>query len=46
MSALHNFGLAILGIHAARNRWAFMLTIAPMPIAKGTGSPVIPITML
>ncbi len=30
---------------AARNRWEFMLTIAPLPIPKGTGSPVNPIAM-
>ena len=28
---------------AARNRWEFMLTIAPLPIPKGTGSPINPI---
>jgi kynurenine formamidase len=28
---------------AARNRWEFMLTVAPLPIPKGTGSPVNPI---
>ena len=28
---------------AARNRWEFMLTIAPLPIPNGTGSPVNPI---
>ena len=30
---------------AARNRWDFMLTIAPLPIPRGTGSPVNPIAM-
>ena len=30
---------------AARNRWEFMLTIAPLPIQHGTGSPVNPIAM-
>jgi kynurenine formamidase len=30
---------------AARNRWEFMVTIAPLPIPKGTGSPVNPIAM-
>jgi kynurenine formamidase len=30
---------------AARNRWEFMLTIAPLPIPKGTGSPVNPIAI-
>jgi kynurenine formamidase len=30
---------------AARKRWEFMLTIAPLPIPKGTGSPVNPIAM-
>jgi kynurenine formamidase len=57
--SLHNFVLAILGVHildradleavadaaAARNRWEFMLTIAPLPIPHGTGSPVNPIAM-
>jgi len=28
---------------AARNRWEFMLTVAPLPIPNGTGSPVNPI---
>jgi hypothetical protein len=57
--ALHDFVLAILGIHlidradfealseaaAARNRWEFMLTLAPLPIPNGTGSPLNPIAM-
>ena len=57
--ALHDFALAILGIHlidradfdalseaaAARTRWEFMLTVAPLPIPRGTGSPVNPIAM-
>ena len=30
---------------AARNRWEFMVTIAPLPIPNGTGSPVNPIAM-
>lgn len=30
---------------AARNRWEFMVTIAPLPIPHGTGSPVNPIAM-
>ena len=30
---------------AARGRWEFMLTIAPLPIPNGTGSPVNPIAM-
>lgn len=30
---------------AARNRWEFMLTIAPLAIPHGTGSPVNPIAM-
>jgi kynurenine formamidase len=30
---------------AARRRWEFMLTIAPLPIPNGTGSPVNPIAM-
>jgi kynurenine formamidase len=30
---------------AARNRWEFMLTIAPLPIPHGTGSPVNPIAI-
>jgi kynurenine formamidase len=57
--ALHDFALAMLGIHlmdrsdferlaeeaAARSRWEFMLTIAPLPIPHGTGSPVNPIAV-
>jgi len=34
---------AISEAAAARNRWEFMLTIAPLPIPRGTGSPVNPI---
>jgi hypothetical protein len=30
---------------AARKRWEFMITIAPLPIPHGTGSPVNPIAM-
>ena len=30
---------------AARNRWEFMVTIAPLPIPHGTGSPVNPIAV-
>jgi kynurenine formamidase len=30
---------------AARNRWEFMLSVAPLPIPYGTGSPVNPIAM-
>jgi kynurenine formamidase len=30
---------------AARNRWEFMVTLAPLPIPKGTGSPVNPIAV-
>jgi kynurenine formamidase len=30
---------------ASRSRWEFMLTVAPLPIPKGTGSPVNPIAM-
>jgi kynurenine formamidase len=30
---------------AARKRWEFMVTIAPLPIPKGTGSPVNPIAI-
>lgn len=30
---------------AARNRWEFMVTIAPLPVPNGTGSPVNPIAM-
>ena len=29
----------------AQGRWEFMLTIAPLPIPNGTGSPVNPIAM-
>jgi hypothetical protein len=30
---------------AARKRWEFMLMIAPLPIPRGTGSPVNPIAV-
>ena len=30
---------------AARNRWEFMLVVAPLPIPNGTGSPVNPIAI-
>jgi kynurenine formamidase len=30
---------------AQRNRWEFLLTVAPLPIPKGTGSPVNPIAI-
>jgi kynurenine formamidase len=30
---------------AARNRWEFMLSVAPLPIPHGTGSPVNPIAL-
>ena len=30
---------------SARNRWEFMLTVAPLPIPNGTGSPVNPLAM-
>jgi kynurenine formamidase len=30
---------------ASRNRWEFMLTLAPLPIPNGTGSPLNPIAM-
>ena len=30
---------------ATRKRWEFMLTVAPLPIPNGTGSPVNPIAM-
>jgi hypothetical protein len=30
---------------AARNRWEFMVTIAPLPIPRGTGSPVNPLAV-
>ncbi len=30
---------------AARNRWEFMVTIAPLPLPNGTGAPVNPIAM-
>ena len=34
---------AVATAAAARKRWEFMLTIAPLPIPNGTGSPVNPI---
>ena len=36
---------ALSAAAAARNRWEFMLTVAPLPIPKGTGSPVNPIAV-
>ena len=30
---------------AARNRWEFLLTVAPLPLPKATGSPVNPIAV-
>ena len=36
---------ALAAAAAARNRWEFMVTIAPLPIPNGTGSPVNPIAM-
>jgi len=36
---------AVVEAAAARNRWEFMLTIAPLAIPHGTGSPVNPIAM-
>jgi len=36
---------ALADAAAARNRWEFMVTIAPLPIPAGTGSPVNPIAM-
>ncbi len=36
---------ALADAAAARNRWEFMVTIAPLPIPNGTGSPVNPIAM-
>jgi hypothetical protein len=36
---------AISQAAAARNRYEFMLTVAPLPIPHGTGSPANPIAM-
>ena len=36
---------ALSEMAAAQERWEFMLTIAPLPIPNGTGSPVNPIAM-
>ena len=36
---------ALSEVAAARNRWEFMLMVAPLPIPRGTGSPVNPIAM-
>ena len=36
---------ALSEVAAAQGRWEFMLTIAPMPIPNGTGSPVNPIAI-
>jgi len=34
---------ALADAAAARNRWDFLLTAAPLPMVGGTGSPVNPI---
>jgi kynurenine formamidase len=36
---------ALSEVAASRNRWEFMLTVAPLPIPNGTGSPVNPIAV-
>ena len=36
---------ALSEMAAAQGRWEFMLTIAPLPIPNGTGSPVNPIAV-
>jgi hypothetical protein len=36
---------ALADAAAARNRYEFMLSLAPLPIPHGTGSPVNPIAM-
>lgn len=36
---------AVSAAAAARNRWQFMLMVAPLPIPNGTGSPVNPIAV-
>jgi|GraSoiStandDraft_51_1057287.scaffolds.fasta_scaffold101296_2 hypothetical protein len=43
-SFAHDFD-AVAEAAAARNRWEFMLTIAPLAIPHGTGSPVNPIAI-
>jgi kynurenine formamidase len=46
INLLDNQDLEALGDAAARlNRWEFMLTIAPVPVTGGTGSPVNAIAM-
>ena len=39
-----DFG-ALAAAASERNRWEFMLTIAPLPIPNGTGSPVNPLAI-
>jgi hypothetical protein len=36
---------ALSEVAAAQGRWEFMLTLAPLPIPNGTGSPVNPIAI-
>jgi hypothetical protein len=36
---------ALSEVAADQGRWEFMLTLAPMPIPNGTGSPVNPIAI-
>jgi hypothetical protein len=43
---LDNLRFDLLGAACAeRERWEFLLTIAPLPVAGGTGSPVNPIAV-
>ena len=55
MCALAGMGLHLLdNLHlvdlenacAGSNRWEFLFTVAPLRIARGTGSPVNPIAIL
>jgi hypothetical protein len=44
MHLLDNCDLeALADAAAARKRWEFLLTMAPIPIVGGTGSPINPI---
>jgi hypothetical protein len=36
---------ALSAAAAARNRWDFLLMVAPLPIPRGTGSPVNPLAV-
>ena len=47
MTLLHNLDTEALAEHCRRlGRWEFLLTVAPLKIPGGTGSPLNPIALL